>query len=37
MKIQNGLTRLLKGCQNLNEEERKIIDYILTTFENNKK
>lgn len=23
--------------QNLNEEERKIIDYILTTFENNKK
>ncbi len=37
MKTQNGLTRLLKGCKNLNEEERKIIDYILTTFENNKK
>lgn len=26
-----------KRLQNLNEEERKIIDYILTTFENNKK
>lgn len=26
-----------KRLQNLNEEERKIIDYILTTFGNNKK